>query len=123
MATWVKGILQVAFFVVYSWSVNALTTLSGLNIPGSIVGILLLFALLQTKIIKLEWIDLGAKWLIAEMLLFFIPSAVGVVQYEDLMRDNGVKLLLVVAVSILVVMAATGLMAERLSGRKKAASR
>lgn len=123
MASWIKGILQVVFFVVFSWAVNALTALSGLHIPGSIVGIVLLFALLQAKVIKLEWIDLGAKWLIAEMLLFFIPSAVGVVQYEALMKDNGVKLLLVVAVSILVVMAATGLMAERLSGRKKAASR
>lgn len=41
-------------------------------VPGSIVGIGMLFALLKCKIIRLEWIELGSQWLLAEMLLFFL---------------------------------------------------
>jgi holin-like protein len=119
MASWIKAAGQVAFFIVFSWCINGLTELFRWNIPGSIVGIVILFGLLQTKIIKLEWIDLGAKWLIAETLLFFTPSAVGIVQYKDLIVNSGARILIVILGSILIVMAATGLLAERLSKPKE----
>jgi holin-like protein len=119
MATWLKGTGQIAFFIVFSWCINRLTELFRFNVPGSIVGILILFGLLQTKIIKLEWIDLGAKWLIAEMLLFFIPPTVGIIQYKSLIWDSGVRILIVVVGSLFVVMTATGLIAERLATLKE----
>jgi holin-like protein len=119
MTAWIKGTAQVVFLIAFSWLMNLLMEICHLNIPGSIVGIVVLFVLLQTKLIKLEWIDLGAKWLLAEMLLFFIPSAVGIVQYKDLMLDSGVRILVVVVVSILIVMAGTGLIAENLAKSKE----
>lgn len=118
MTAWIKGAVQVVFLIVFSRLMDLLMQISHINIPGSIVGIGVLFVLLQTGIIKLEWIDLGAKWLLAEMLLFFIPSAVGIVQYKELMWDSGVRILTVIVVSILVVMAGTGLLAERLAKPK-----
>ncbi|KIL37597.1 holin [Cohnella kolymensis] len=119
MSTWLKSAAQVVFLIAFSWLMNLIMEICHLNIPGSIVGIVVLFVLLQTKVVKLEWIDLGAKWLLAEMLLFFIPSAVGIVQYKDLMLASGLRILVVVVVSILVVMAATGLMAENLAKAKE----
>jgi holin-like protein len=120
MASGIKGALQIVFFIVFSWGMNRLTEICHWNIPGSILGIVVLFALLQLKIIKLKWIDLGAKWLIAEMLLFFIPPTVGIVQYKALIVDSGARILLVVAGSIFIVMTATGLIAERLAKHKEA---
>lgn len=64
---------------------NGMTSLLHLKIPGSILGIALVFLLLQIKVLKLEWIDLGAKWLLSEMLLFFIPPAAGMIQYQTLL--------------------------------------
>jgi holin-like protein len=113
------GAAQVVFFVLFSWFMNRLMEICRLNIPGSLAGIVVLFVLLQTGILKLEWIDLGAKWLIAEMLLFFIPSAVGIVEYKALIWESGFRMLIVVAASILVVMAGTGLLAERMERRKE----
>lgn len=113
------GVLQVGFFIGFSMAMNQLVKLLHLSIPGSILGIGLLFLLLQTKVIKLEWIDLGAKWLLAEMLLFFIPAAVGMVQYRELIHSSGLQLFLAVTGSILAVMVAAGLTAEKLAGRKE----
>jgi holin-like protein len=122
MKAWMKGAVQVGFFVVFSIFMNQLVKVLHLNIPGSILGIAVLFLLLQTKVIKLEWIDMGAKWLLAEMLLFFIPPAVGIIQYQELIHSSGIRILIAVSASILAVMIAAGLMAERLAKRKEADS-
>lgn len=118
MDTVIKGAGQVLMFVVYSLIVNRATEALHLPVPGSIVGIIILFLLLQFNIIKLEWVDLGAKWLLAEMLLFFIPPVVGVMQYKDLMVTNGLRIAAVILLSILAVMVITGLLAEKLSAHE-----
>jgi holin-like protein len=123
MAYGIKSIGQIACFVGFSWCMNRLAEMLRLHIPGSIIGIVILFVLLQTRIVKLEWVDAGAKWLLAEMLLFFIPPAVGIVQYKDLVWNSGVSILIVVAGSLLVVMTCTGLLAERLAKQKETKAR
>ncbi|XOK61814.1 CidA/LrgA family holin-like protein [Paenibacillus elgii] len=119
MAAFVKTLGQVLFFVLVSWLLNGLATLLHLPVPGSILGIILVFVLLQLKIIRIEWIDLGAKWLLAEMLLFFIPAAAGMIQYQSLLRDNGLPIMLVLVSSLIVVMLSAGLVAQAIVKRKE----
>ncbi len=119
MAAFVKTLGQVLFFVLVSWLLNGLTALLHLPVPGSILGIVLVFVLLQLKIIRIEWIDLGAKWLLAEMLLFFIPAAAGMVQYQSLLLENGLPIMLVLVCSLVVVMLSAGLVAQAIVKRKE----
>ncbi|MCP3773123.1 CidA/LrgA family holin-like protein [Paenibacillus sp. MZ04-78.2] len=119
MAAFVKTLGQVLFFVLVSRLLSGLAALLHLPVPGSILGIVLVFVLLQLKIIRIEWIDLGAKWLLAEMLLFFIPAAVGMVQYQALLRDYGLPIMLVLVCSLVVVMLSAGLMAQAIVKRKE----
>lgn len=114
------GVAQVAFFIGFSKLMSALAVWLKLPVPGGILGIAVLFLLLQLKVIKLEWIDIGAKWLLAEMLLFFIPPAVGMMEYGDLIRESGLRLLAAVTASALVVMVGSGLIADYMAGRKGA---
>jgi holin-like protein len=83
-----------------------------LPLPGSIVGICLVFLLLQAGILRLEWLESGADCLIAELMLFFIPSAVGVIQYQQMMLVSGLRFELVILLSTLTVMICTGVLAE-----------
>lgn len=115
MATFIKSTGQVTGLVIFSLVINKLTEWTHLPLPGNIVGIVVLFALLHFRIVKLEWIDLGAKWLLAEMLLFFIPPVVGVIEYKELLLANGVQIVVVILLSLLTVMAVTGALAEKLS--------
>ncbi|WP_342563420.1 CidA/LrgA family holin-like protein [Paenibacillus sp. FSL R7-0345] len=104
------GLLQVAGLTVFSMLINTLTPLLHLPLPGSIIGMLILFLLLETGVVRLSWVEVGASWLLAELLLFFIPSAVGVMKYTNLLEVNGLQVLAVVLVGTFAVMAGSGLL-------------
>jgi len=108
----VKAILQVAVLFGVTMLGNGVTQVLNLKVPGSIIGILLVIVLLWTNLIRLEWIESGANILIAELMLFFIPSAVGVVQYKQVMVADGMRFELVILLSTLTVMVCTGFLSE-----------
>lgn len=114
-----KGILQVAVLMGFSELLNALVKWLHLPVPGSIIGIAIVFILLQTKVIKLEWVELGASWLLAELLLFFIPSAVGIMNYIPMLEHDGVRIVAIVILSTILVMVSSGLLAGTMAKRKE----
>lgn len=114
-----KTACQVALFIVIARLSDALVGWLHLPVPGSIAGILILFALLKLRILKLEWIELGAKWLLGEMLLFFIPAAVGIVNYGGLVASSGWQIAFTIVVSTAAVMAIAGAIGERLAAGAK----
>ncbi|GGE34532.1 holin-like protein CidA [Pullulanibacillus camelliae] len=117
--TIIKGILQIAFFIFVSLIMNEITQLFHLKIPGSILGIILIFILLKTKILPLKWVDIGANWMLAELLLFFIPSAVGIIQYKTLLFQNGLQVITLVILSTGLVMACAGRVAVAIAKRRE----
>ncbi|NQX47076.1 CidA/LrgA family holin-like protein [Paenibacillus tritici] len=104
------GLLQVAGLTVFSLLVNSITSLLHIPLPGSIIGMILLFLLLESGVIRLNWVEAGASWLLAELLLFFIPSAIGVMNYSKLLESDGLQVLAVVLVGTFAVMASSGLL-------------
>lgn len=85
-----------------------------LPLPANIVGMLLMLVLIVTRILPLGWVKAGSRWLLAEMLLFFIPAVVAVVNYGDLLRVDGWRICVVIAVSTLLVLASTALVVDRI---------
>jgi len=90
-----------------------LVTWLHLPLPANIVGMLLLLAMIMLHILPIGWVKAGANWLLAEMLLFFIPAVVAVVNYSELLRIEGWRILLVITLSTLMVLAATSLVVDR----------
>ena len=110
-----KGISQIALLCALSLVSNYISSLFALPLPGSIIGLVILFSLLQFNILRLDWIELGANLLLAELLLFFIPSAVGIIQYQSLLLNNGLQILTVVIVGTFTIMASSGLVAKKIA--------
>ncbi|MDY0394498.1 CidA/LrgA family protein [Virgibacillus halophilus] len=110
---------QVCLLWLFAIFMNKLAEWLHLAVPGSIIGLVLLFVLLQTGLIKLKWIEIGGSWLVAELLLFFIPSAVGLLQYQDILMSNGWKIIMIICISTFLVMAGSGFLAEKLTKRKE----
>ncbi|MDI4645273.1 CidA/LrgA family protein [Cohnella hashimotonis] len=119
-----KTALQVGFFIALSRMSDLAAEAVRLPIPGSILGLVALFALLELKIVKLAWVELGAEWLVAQMLLFFVPATVGIVRYKPLIVHSGAAILATILLSTAIVMAIAGFAGERSAGarRKEAAS-
>ncbi|QIN63436.1 Holin-like protein CidA [Caballeronia sp. SBC1] len=86
-----------------------------LPVPGGVVGLLMLLALLFCGGVAPHWVKAGADWLLTDMLLFFIPATVAAVQYGGLFREDGWRLALVVVVGTLMVMVAVAFAVERAS--------
>ena len=87
------------------WScAYVLQKLLNLPVASGVLGFFLLLFLLEVKWLKLAHVERGADLLLAELLLFFIPPVVGVIQYQDLLIASGWKILLVILISTALVM-------------------
>ena len=87
------------------WScAYVLQKLLNLPVASGVLGFFLLLFLLEMKWLKLAHVERGAELLLAELLLFFIPPVVGVIQYQDLLIASGWKILLVILISTALVM-------------------
>nr|WP_289847934.1 CidA/LrgA family protein [Aliiglaciecola lipolytica] len=85
------------------WVGITLQALSGISLPGSIIGMLLLFFCLSVGVIPVRLMEDGAKLMLKHMLLFFIPIAVGLMNYFELMYQQiGLILACTIASNIVV---------------------
>jgi holin-like protein len=103
-------LILVAFNEAGRWIAGALQ----IPIPGSLIGMALLLLLLATRLIRMEWVEAGAALLLSEMLLFFIPAAVQVVDFGGLLSQSGVRLVGVIVCSTVTVMVGVGLVTDRI---------
>lgn len=81
-------------------------------IPGGVVGLGLLLATFASGLLKPAALQLGAGVLMAEMLLFFIPALMSLLDYGGLLRNDGWRILLVIGFSTLAVMLVTAFTVE-----------
>ncbi|HGM7739782.1 TPA: CidA/LrgA family protein [Serratia marcescens] len=102
--------IQVALYAALFLIADRLVQQFHLPLPANIVGMLMLLALILLRILPLSWVKAGSRWLLAEMLLFFVPA---VVNYAQLLMVEGWKIFLVIAISTMLTLGATGLVVDR----------
>ncbi|AOH55282.1 hypothetical protein ABE28_013055 [Peribacillus muralis] len=72
-----------------------------LPIPGNVIGMILLFFLLQTKVLKVEWIELASGFLVKHLAFFFIPISISLMTMGWLFIEFGLPLALTLGVSLI----------------------
>lgn len=105
----VQVVLYAGLFVFAEYVVSWLH----LPLPPNLVGMVMLLALIACRVIPLNWVRAGARWLLAEMLLFFVPAVVAVVNYAQLLMVDGWRIFLVIALSTCLVLAATAWVVDK----------
>ena len=88
-------------------------------IPGSIIGMILLFLMLQFKIISIESIDSISGFFLDNMALFFVPAGVSLIKSMNLIKQNIILLVLAIFVTTAIVMWFTGIVVEIMMKRKE----
>lgn len=76
--------------------------------PGSIIGLILLFFGLTTRLIKIDWVLVSANFTLKYMVILFIPLAVGLINYFDLLLENWFVILFSVFFSSFLIMLSVG---------------
>ena len=79
-----------------------------ISIPGSILGMIILFLLLQFKVIREEKIKDVADFLLGNMGIFFIPAGVSLIQSLGLIKENAILLLSCIILINIAVMIGCG---------------
>lgn len=105
-------IVQLAFIIVLWKLGEVISSVCHLPIPGSIVGMIILLILLKIKFVRLSSVKKGANFLLAEMLLFFVPAVLAILNHPEFIGWTGLKILLVILVGTAIVMTCTALTIE-----------
>ncbi len=74
----------------------AIARAAGVPVPGGVIGLFALLMLLASGLIRPQLIERGAGWLLAHMLLFFVPAVVALMAHPELLGIAGLKVLVVI---------------------------
>lgn len=85
-----------------------LQNLFHLPLPGTILGMLIFFALLWSKVLKVESIEKVCDFLILNMIVFFLPPAVELLEYMTLLKTGFFRILLLLIITTVITMVVTG---------------
>ncbi len=111
-----KYLRQFCIILIISFVGDLLHSVIPLPVPGSIYGILLLFALLKSGLLPLEAVKDTGKFLIEIMPVMFIPAAVGLVESWGVIGKSLGAYALVTVVSTILVMAVSGMVTQKFVG-------
>lgn len=85
-----------------------LVSLTGVKLPSSIIGMLLLTLFLKLGWVKLHWVKGFSDFLVKNMAFFFVPSGAAVMLYFDLIRASFWPIVVATLVSTILVFTVTG---------------
>ncbi|WP_312410590.1 CidA/LrgA family protein [Pseudescherichia sp.] len=110
-----------AFALIYAclYAGIAISALLPITIPGSIIGMLIMFFLLALQILPAKWVNPGCYVLIRYMALLFVPIGVGVMQYYDVLRAQFGPVVVSCAISTLVVFLVVSWSSHLVHGERK----
>ncbi|WP_431029341.1 CidA/LrgA family protein [Lysinibacillus sp. LZ02] len=116
----IRTIAQICILWVFYYIGVLIVEWTGIFIPPSIVGLVLLWGLLTLNVINVKYIQDGAGFLIAFLTLFFIPSTVGVVEYPELLTVSGLLLVLAVFLSTVITIIIAGKVSQFIEQKEQA---
>lgn len=101
-------ILQCAVLFAFLAIGELVVYFTGIPIPSSIIGMLLLTAALKYKIVRLFWVDKISDFLSKNLGFFFVPAGVGIMNCMGLIADQWLPIAVATVVSTGLVIAVTG---------------
>lgn len=81
-------------------------------IPGSIYGLVLLFLLLLTGVLKLKYVESAGNFFLSILPFLFISNCVSLMDSMSLLGENVIAIVILTIVSTLLVMVVTGGVAQ-----------
>lgn len=106
-----------AVLLVFQLAGEVLAHMLSLPVPGPVVGMVLLLAVLELRRTPGDSLRTVSGGLLATLSLLFVPAGVGIVQHVHRLASEWVALAAALLVSTAATLAATGWIASRLLRR------
>lgn len=107
-----KIYLQLLIIFGFSFIGNVISNVFRLPVPGSILGMILLFLALQFKILEFRHVDEAGSFLINNMTILFLPAGVGIMAKWNLISHFWAQILLIVVGALIINMLILGKLVE-----------
>lgn len=86
---------QLLYILSFSLLGEVLSKVFTLPIPGSVIGMLLLFLALQFKLLKVKDVETVGGFLLGNLSILFLPAGVGIMVYFPVIKDTWWLLLII----------------------------
>ena len=110
------GIFLILLFYLLGCFVAALI---GNFVPGSVIGMILLFCALSLKWVRPGHVKKVSMFLLDNMMLFFITVGVGLITSYTLLSRYMLAIIVASLVSTVLVIAVVGLVEQKLESKKR----
>ena len=107
-----KIYLQLLIRYCFSFIGNVISNVFRLPVPGSILGMILLFLALQFKLLEFRHVDEAGSFLINNMTILFLPAGVGIMAKWNLISHFWAQILLIVVGALVINMLILGKLVE-----------
>ena len=114
-----KFLVQFLIIAAVSFAGEILNAVVPLPVPASIYGIVILFVLLQCRIVKGSMVREASSFLIGNMPVLFIPAAVGLVESWGVSSGSWIQYLVITLVTTVLVMVVSGAVTQFVIRRAK----
>ncbi len=101
-------ILQCAVLFAFLALGELIVWLTGVRIPSSIIGMLLLTVALKLRAVRLMWVDRVSDFLVRNLGFFFVSAGVGLMRCLGLIKAEWLPIVVSAVVSTFVILAVTG---------------
>ncbi|MDT8717453.1 CidA/LrgA family protein [Clostridium sp. 19966] len=114
-----KLLRQFALILIICFAGQGIQDFFKAPIPGSVIGMVILFIFLCLGIIKLEMIEEITTFLLDHLAFFFVPAGVGLIAVMGLIKANGADILGISVITTILVMVVTGHTVQLMKRGKK----
>lgn len=101
-------ILQCAVLFAFLAMGELVVYLTGIPVPSSIIGMLLLTAALKFRFVRLMWVDKVSDFLVRNLGFFFVPAGVGLMRCLGLISEQWLPIVGASVISTFLIIAVTG---------------
>ena len=108
----IKYLIGFCILCLIQYSCNLFAQMTNIPFPAPILGIIVLFVLLQFNIIKRDWIKDICELIFKYMPLLFIPLAVGIVSYYSFIEKNFLPIIINVVGTTTITLLLTAMFVE-----------
>lgn len=112
-----KQLKQLFWILLFSFIGEFLSMISPVAIPGSVIGMVLLFVALHFKWVKMVQVEEVGTWLTDNMAIFFVPAGVGLMTNFDILGDIWWQLLVTILVTTTLMIAFVAVIVQWLKRR------
>lgn len=102
-----------ALLVALNYLGDWLVRLAHAPVPGSVIGMLALTALIELRVVNVDWLRPSAELLVRHLALLYVPAGVAVMTYAAIVRNDLLAITVAALASLCAVLLVVGLVVQR----------